>query len=166
MGLKSTLHNLKEKYKGTKMAPAFNALHTYLYLPNETTHNGTHIKVADDLKRTMNIVIMAMIPCLIFGIFNAGYQHYEAIGNPVSFLSWEAFYIGLIKVLPLVIVSYGVGLGIEFLFAVIKGHEVEEGYLVTGMLVPLIVPIDTPLWMIAVAIALCVVICKEVFGGT
>ncbi|MDX1318393.1 MAG: NADH:ubiquinone reductase (Na(+)-transporting) subunit B, partial [Xanthomarina gelatinilytica] len=162
----STLHNLKEKYKGTKMAPAFNALHTFLYLPNETTHNGTHIKVADDLKRTMNTVIMAMIPCLIFGMFNAGYQHFAALGTPVDFLSWDAFYIGLIKVLPLVIVSYGVGLGIEFLFAIIKGHEVEEGYLVTGMLVPLIVPIDTPLWMLAVAVVFGVVIGKEIFGGT
>lgn len=166
MGLKSTLHNLKEKYKGTKMAPAFNAIHTFLYLPNETTHNGTHIKVADDLKRTMNTVIMAMVPCLIFGMFNAGYQHFNAMGTPVEFLSWDAFYIGLIKVLPLVIVSYGVGLAIEFLFAVIKKHEVEEGYLVTGMLVPLIVPIDTPLWMLAVAVAFGVVIGKEVFGGT
>ncbi|GGG41258.1 NADH:ubiquinone reductase (Na(+)-transporting) subunit B [Bizionia arctica] len=166
MGLKNTLHNLKEKYKGTKMAPAFNALHTFLYLPNETTHNGTHIKVADDLKRTMNIVIMAMVPCLIFGIFNAGYQHFEAFGTPVEFLSWDAFYIGIIKILPLLIVSYGVGLGIEFLFAIVKKHEVEEGYLVTGMLVPLIVPIDTPLWMLAVAVAFGVVIGKEVFGGT
>ena len=166
MSLKSNLHNLKEKYKGTKMAPAFNALHTFLYLPNETTHNGTHIKVADDLKRTMNTVIMAMVPCLIFGMFNAGYQHYAAFGTPVDFLSWDAFYIGLIKILPLVVVSYGVGLAIEFLFAVIKGHEVEEGYLVTGMLVPLIVPVDTPLWMLAVAVAFGVVIGKEVFGGT
>ena len=79
MSLKSNLHNLKEKYKGTKMAPAFNAIHTFLYLPNEVTHNGTHIKAADDLKRTMNIVIMALIPCLLFGMFNAGYQHYAAI---------------------------------------------------------------------------------------
>jgi Na+-transporting NADH:ubiquinone oxidoreductase subunit B len=174
MGLKSTLHNLKEKYKGTKMAPAFNAIHTFLYLPNETTHNGTHIKVADDLKRTMNIVIMAMVPCLIFGMFNAGYQHHVAFGeierasgffDPI-FWSWDNLVIGLWKVLPLVIVSYGVGLAIEFLFAVIKKHEVEEGYLVTGMLVPLIVPIDTPLWMLAVAVAFGVVIGKEVFGGT
>ncbi|WP_418508450.1 NADH:ubiquinone reductase (Na(+)-transporting) subunit B [Corallibacter sp.] len=166
MGLKSNLHNLKEKYKGTKMAPAFNALHTFLYLPNETTHNGTHIKAADDLKRTMNTVIMALVPCLIFGMFNAGYQHFAAVGSPVEFLSWDAFYIGLIKVLPLVIVSYGVGLAIEFIFAVIKGHEVEEGYLVTGMLVPLIVPVDIPLWMLAVAVIFGVVIGKEVFGGT
>ncbi|MGF1557057.1 NADH:ubiquinone reductase (Na(+)-transporting) subunit B [Paucihalobacter sp.] len=166
MALKEKLHTLKEKYKGTKMAPAFNALHTFLYLPNETTHNGTHIKAADDLKRTMNTVIIALIPCLIFGMFNAGYQHFAALGTPVDFLSWDALYIGIIKVLPLVVVSYGVGLAIEFLFAVIKGHEVEEGYLVTGMLVPLIVPIDLPLWMLAVAVAFGVVIGKEVFGGT
>ncbi|MGB2231446.1 MAG: NADH:ubiquinone reductase (Na(+)-transporting) subunit B [Flavobacteriaceae bacterium] len=174
MGLKSNLHNLKEKYKGTKMAPAFNAIHTFLYLPNEVTHNGTHVKAADDLKRTMNTVIMALVPCLIFGMFNAGYQHHLATGtisaaesfiDPV-FWSWDNLVIGLIKVLPLVVVSYGVGLLIEFIFAVIKGHEVEEGYLVTGMLVPLIVPVDIPLWMLAVAVAFGVVIGKEVFGGT
>jgi Na+-transporting NADH:ubiquinone oxidoreductase subunit B len=174
MGLKSSLHNLKEKYKGTKMAPAFNAIHTFLYLPNDTTHGGTHIKVADDLKRTMNIVIMALIPCLIFGMFNAGYQHYLALGDigratgffDTTFWNWNNLVIGLWKVLPLVVVSYGVGLGIEFMFAIIKNHEVEEGYLVTGMLVPLIVPIDIPLWMLAVAVAFGVVIGKEVFGGT
>src|SRR5690606_17812968 len=166
MGLKSKLHSLKEKYKGTKMAPAFNAIHTFLYLPNDTTHGGTHVKAADDLKRTMNIVIMALVPCLIFGMFNAGFQHYNALGTPVEFLSWEAFWIGIKKLLPLVIVSYGVGLLVEFIFAVIKGHEVEEGYLVTGMLVPLIVPVDIPLWMLAVAVVFGVVIGKEVFGGT
>ncbi len=174
MGLKSSLHNLKEKYKGSKMAPAFNAIHTFLYLPNETTHGGTHIKVADDLKRTMNIVIMSLIPCLIFGMFNAGYQHHLALGEigratsffDATFWNWDNLVIGLWKILPLVIVSYGVGLAIEFVFAIIKKHEVEEGYLVTGMLVPLIVPIDIPLWMLAVAVAFGVVIGKEVFGGT
>jgi Na+-transporting NADH:ubiquinone oxidoreductase subunit B len=172
MSLKQNLHNLKEKYKGTKMAPAFNAIHTFLYLPNEVTHGGTHIKAADDLKRTMNIVIMALVPCLLFGMFNAGYQHYAAIDGSIranvlaNFFTFDNFWIGIIKVLPLVIVSYGVGLIVEFIFAVIKGHEVEEGYLVTGMLVPLIVPIDTPLWMLAVAVIFGVVIGKEVFGGT
>ena len=174
MGLKSNLHNLKEKYKGTKMAPAFNAIHTFLYLPNETTQNGTHIKAADDLKRTMNTVIMAMVPCLIFGMFNAGYQHYLALGTIEasngfigdSFWTIENLIVGAWKVIPLLMVSYGVGLLIEFIFAVIKGHEVEEGYLVTGMLVPLIVPVDLPLWMLAVAVAFGVVIGKEVFGGT
>lgn len=172
MSLKTKLHNLKEKYKGTKMAPAFNAIHTFLYLPNEVTHGGTHIKAADDLKRTMNIVILALVPCLFFGMFNAGYQHYAAIDETLrmdplaNFFTMDNLWIGIIKVLPLVIVSYGVGLIIEFIFAVIKGHEVEEGYLVTGMLVPLIVPVDTPLWMLAVAVAFGVVIGKEVFGGT
>lgn len=174
MGLKTSLHNLKEKYKGKKMAPAFNALHTFLFLPNETTHGGTHIKAADDLKRTMNIVIMALIPCLIFGMFNAGYQHYLALGQierasglfSEVFWTMDNFMLGFWKILPLVAVSYGVGLAIEFAFAVIKKHEVEEGYLVTGMLVPLIVPIDIPLWMLTVAIVFGVVIGKEVFGGT
>lgn len=172
MSLKARLHDLKEKYRGTKMAPAFNALHTFLYLPNEVTHGGTHIKAADDLKRTMNTVIMALIPCLIFGMLNAGYQHYAAIDNSLrlnplaNFFTLDNLWIGIIKVLPLVVISYGVGLIIEFIFAVIKGHEVEEGYLVTGMLVPLIVPVDTPLWMLAVAVAFGVVIGKEVFGGT
>ena len=176
MGLKSTLHNLKEKYKGQKMAPAFNALHTFLYLPNEVTHGGTHIKAADDLKRTMNTVILSLVPCLIFGMFNAGYQHYRAIdiANGIvrevslfgNFITWDNLILGAITVLPLVVVSYAVGLAVEFLFAVIKGHEVEEGYLVTGMLVPLIVPIDIPLWMLAVAVVFGVVIGKEVFGGT
>ncbi|MBL4642357.1 MAG: NADH:ubiquinone reductase (Na(+)-transporting) subunit B [Flavobacteriaceae bacterium] len=175
MGLKQNLHNLKEKYKGTKMAPAFNAIHTFLYLPNETTHGGTHIKAADDLKRTMNIVIMALVPCLIFGMFNAGFQHNIAVnGNFTSGMSFfsgqfwnlENFFIGAVKILPLVLVSYGVGLLVEFIFAVIKGHEIEEGYLVTGMLVPLIVPVDIPLWMLSVAVIFGVVIGKEVFGGT
>ncbi|WP_341215180.1 NADH:ubiquinone reductase (Na(+)-transporting) subunit B [uncultured Wocania sp.] len=175
MGLKETLHSFKEKNKNKKWLPAFSAIHTFLYLPNETTHNGTHIKVADDLKRTMNTVIMAMIPCLIFGMFNAGYQHNLQVGEiqavtsgffSSEFWTMANFMIGFWKILPLVIVSYGVGLGIEFIFAIIKGHEVEEGYLVTGMLVPLIVPVDIPLWMLAVAVIFGVVIGKEVFGGT
>ena len=175
MGLKNKLHNLKEKYKGTKMAPAFNALHTFLYLPNNTTHGGTHIKAADDLKRTMNTVIMALVPCLIFGMFNAGFQHNIAVNDnfipgmslfSVEFWNLENFFIGAVKILPLVIVSYGVGLGVEFIFAIIKGHEVEEGYLVTGMLVPLIVPVDIPLWMLTIAVIFGVIIGKEIFGGT
>ena len=175
MGLKQKLHTLKEKYKGKKMAPAFNALHTFLYLPNETTHSGGHVRAADDLKRTMNTVIMALLPCLIFGIFNAGYQYnvqigeVEAVANgffSTNFWAWDNMIIGLWKVIPLVLVSYGVGLAVEFVFAIIKGHEVEEGYLVTGMLVPLIVPIDIPLWMLVIAVIFGVVIGKEVFGGT
>src|SRR5690606_104041 len=137
MSLKKKLHDLKMKYKGTKWETTFNALHTFLYLPNETTHSGGHIRAADDLKRTMNTVIMALVPCLIFGIFNVGFQstYNPALdGMPAGFsvmehfLTWQNFSIGAITVLPLVLVSYGVGLGIEFIFATIKKHEVEEGY--------------------------------------
>ena len=173
---KKRLHILKHRYRGKKMAPAFNAFHTFLFTPNETTHSGGHIRAADDLKRTMNTVILALVPILIFSFFNTGYQHFAAIdvaaGTPrtldlwTNFFTWENFWLGFTLVLPLVIVSYGVGLLIEFIFAVIKGHEVEEGYLVTGMLVPLIVPVDTPLWMLAVSVVFGVVIGKEVFGGT
>lgn len=166
MGIKEKLNTIKEKGKEKKWYPAFAAFHTFLYTPNETTHSGSHIRGADDLKRTMNMVVLALIPCLIFGMFNTGFQHFEAIGEPVAFLSWEALSLGMLKVLPLVIVSYVVGLGVEFIFAIIKGHEVEEGYLVTGMLVPLIVPVDIPIWMLSVAIIFGVIIGKEVFGGT
>ncbi len=175
MGLKQNLHKLKEKYKGTKIAPAFGAFHTFLYTPNDTAKAGTHIKAADDLKRTMNIVIIALIPCLIFAMFNAGYQQYLALGEiqavsggffSSEFWTMDNLIVGLWKILPLVFVSYGVGLGVEFIFATIKDHEVEEGYLVTGMLVPLIVPIDIPIWMLTVAVIFGVVIGKEVFGGT
>jgi len=171
--IKKRLHILKHHYRGKKMAPAFNAFHTFLFSPDETTHSGSHVRAADDLKRTMNTVIMALIPILLFSMFNAGYQHFSAInGFPENFsvmehfLTWDNLWIGIVKILPLVVVSYGVGLLVEFIFAVIKGHEVEEGYLVTGMLVPLIMPIDTPLWMLAVAVVFGVVIGKEVFGGT
>ncbi|MBD0852499.1 NADH:ubiquinone reductase (Na(+)-transporting) subunit B [Maribacter arenosus] len=173
---KKRLHILKHHFRDKKMAPAFAAFHTFLFTPDETTHSGAHVRGADDLKRTMNMVILALVPVLLFSMFNAGYQHYAAIdvANNVSrelslwenFLTWDNFWIGIIKVLPLVVVSYGVGLGVEFIFAIIKGHEVEEGYLVTGMLVPLIVPIDTPLWMLAISVIFGVVIGKEVFGGT
>lgn len=173
--MKKYLHDLREKYKGTRFAPVYNALHTFLYTPDIVAgKKGSHIHDASDLKRVMNTVIMALIPCLIFGMFNAGYQHHLALGDvervtgffDTSFWNWENLWIGIKKVLPLVIVSYGVGLGIEFIFAALKGHEVEEGYLVTGMLVPLIVPVDIPLWMLAVAVAFGVIIGKEVFGGT
>ncbi len=173
MGLKESLHKFRVKNKDKKWFPVFSGFHTFLYMPNEVTHNGTHVKGADDLKRTMNTVIMALVPVLLFGMFNAGYQHFSAInGFPTDFslmehfLTWENFWVGIKTILPLVIVSYVIGLTTEFIFCVIKGHEIEEGYLVTGMLVPLIVPVDTPLWMLAVAVVFGVVIGKEVFGGT
>ena len=175
MGLKQNLHKLKGKYKGTKMEQTFNALHTFLYMPNITTHSGAHVRDAADLKRVMNTVIMSLIPALIFGMFNAGFQHYGQInGFPASgmpflttdFWNLDNLLVGASKILPMLIVSYGVGLGVEFIFATVKKHEVEEGYLVTGMLVPLIMPIDLPLWMLAVAVVFGVVIGKELFGGT
>ena len=174
MGLKEKLHNIKEKGKGKKWLSAYMAFHTFMYTPNETTHSGGHIKAADDLKRLMTNVLIPLIPVLIFAMFNVGFQQNVAInGFPegMSFFSGEFwnfdnFLIGAIKLLPLLIVSYVVGLGIEVIFATINNHEVEEGYFVSGMLVPLIIPIDTPLWMLAVAVAFGVVIGKEVFGGT
>jgi Na+-transporting NADH:ubiquinone oxidoreductase subunit B len=151
-----------EKYN--KALTAIDAFETLMFTPEEVTHTGAHIRDGIDLKRTMSIVILAMVPCLLFGMYNAGYQHFSQLGVEASF--WEMFQIGLVKVLPIVVVSYGVGLGIEFGFAMYKGHSVEEGYLVTGMLIPLIVPVDIPLWMLAVSVAFAVVFCKEVFGGT
>lgn len=153
-----------EKYD--KVLTAIDAFETLMFTPEEVTHTGAHIRDGIDLKRTMSTVIMAMVPCLLFGMYNAGYQHYLQLGELATASFMDMFTIGLIKVLPLVVVSYGVGLGIEFGFAMYKGHSVEEGYLVTGMLIPLIVPVDIPLWMLAVAVAFAVVFGKEVFGGT
>ncbi|MDG1476923.1 MAG: NADH:ubiquinone reductase (Na(+)-transporting) subunit B [Vicingaceae bacterium] len=142
--------------------------YTFLFVPGHTNKNGVHIRDSVDLKRTMVIVILALIPCLLFGIFNVGHQHYLAInpidGVPFTFLDKIIF--GLIKVLPLIIISYGVGLGIEFVFAAINKHAIQEGFLVSGMLIPLIVPVDIPWAMLAVATAFAVVLGKEVFGGT
>jgi len=138
--------------------------YTFLFVPGHTNKNGVHIRDSVDLKRTMIIVVMALIPALLFGIYNVGYQHYLAIGAESSFM--DMFLFGALKVLPLVIISYGVGLGIEFVFAAINKHPIQEGFLVSGMLIPLIVPVDIPWAMLAVATAFAVVIGKEVFGGT
>ena len=139
---------------------------TFLYVPKSTSKTGSHIHDHIDLKRTMSIVVLALVPALLFGMYNTGYQHYKAIGELASTGFFQLFLFGLIRVLPIVVVSYGVGLGIEFVFAQIRGHEIQEGFLVSGMLIPLVMPIETPLWMIAVATAFAVVIGKEVFGGT
>ena len=174
MGLKEKLHNIKGKVEGTNWQTMFGAVHTLFYTPNKTTHSGGHLRAADDLKRIMMNVVLPLIPILIFGMFNTGFQHNAAInGFPEGmgffspeFWNLDNLAIGAIKLLPLVVVSYVVGLGIEIFFATINKHEVEEGYFVTGMLVPLIIPIDTPLWMLTVAIIFGVVIGKEIFGGT
>lgn len=147
-----------------KLHSTFEAFETFLFVPNKTTKKGAHIRDSIDMKRTMFMVVTALIPTLLFGIYNTGYQHFLAMG--VDFTFWQAVGHGLIKVLPIVVVAYVVGLGIEFAFAQARGHEVNEGYLVSGMLIPLIMPVDVPLWMVAVATAFAVIIGKEVFGGT
>ena len=139
---------------------------TFLYVPKTTSKTGTHIHDYIDLKRTMSMVVIALVPALLFGMYNVGLQHFKAIGEAASTGFLEMFFFGFIKVLPIVIVSYVVGLGIEFVFAQIRGHEINEGFLVSGMLIPLVMPIETPLWMIAVATAFAVILGKEVFGGT
>lgn len=156
--------HFKKGGKLEKFHSVFDGFETFLFVPNTTSKNGTHIHDAIDSKRTMIMVVVALIPALLFGMFNIGYEHFMAIGQQVGF--WDKFIFGALAVLPLVVVSYGVGLGIEFVIAQIKGHEIQEGFLVSGMLIPLIVPVDTPLWMVAVATAFAVVFAKEVFGGT
>ncbi len=134
-------------------------------MPNTRRNKGVHVHDAMDSKRAMTMVIMALLPALLFGMYNIGYQHYLAIGQEtVGF--FDKFIYGLLSILPQIIVSYVVGLGIEFVIASKKGEEVAEGFLVTGLLIPMIVPVETPLWMIAVATAFAVVFAKEVFGGT
>ena len=145
--------------------------YTFLFVPGHTTHNGTHIKDGIDLKRTMIMVVLALVPALLFGIYNVGHQHFLAtgqvvLGDHVCNLFWAKFIFGAMKVLPLIIVSYAVGLGVEFIFAAINKHAIQEGFLVSVMLIPLIMPVDVPLWMVAVATIFAVVIGKEVFGGT
>lgn len=158
-------HNFEKGGKWEKYFFAYEAIDTFLFAPNTTTDTrGTQIRDAIDLKRLMMTVIIAMLPCLIFGMWNVGYQHFLAMGQSGSFT--DALVIGLIKSLPIIIVSYGVGLGIEFVFATIRRHPVNEGFLVTGMLIPLVMPPDIPLWQVAIATAFAVVIGKEAFGGT
>ena len=150
--------------KWEKFAPAINAFDTFLFVPNHTTHKGSHIRDSVDLKRTMSTVIIALLPALIYGIYNSGFQHYSQLD--ISFTFLDAFIHGSWKILPMIFVSYFVGLTIEFIFSVYRGHEVNEGYLVTGLLIPMIMPIDIPLWMVAISVAFSVVIAKEAFGGT
>ena len=152
--------------KFEKYAPAINSSDTFLYVPNHTTKHGAHIRDAVDLKRTMITVVLALIPALLFGIYNAGYQHFIQLNDGVLPAFMDIFLHGLWKILPMIIVSYAVGLGIEFVFAIWRGHEVNEGYLVTGLLIPMIMPIDLPLWMLAISVIFSVVIGKEAFGGT
>lgn len=163
--LRNQLDKIKPHFekggKYEKYGPAYSGFETFLFVPNHTTKTGAHIRDGVDLKRVMITVVIAMIPAMIFGIWNVGYQN---MGDGHSF--WEYFSFGAVRFLPMVIVSYAVGLGIEFAYAIFRGHEVNEGYLVTGLLIPLIMPIDFPLWMLAVSVFFAVIIGKEAFGGT
>ena len=167
-GLRNFVDKIKPTFeKGGKLGflhSTFDAFETFLFVPNTVTKRGAHVRDCVDLKRIMIMVVIALVPAMLFGIWNTGYQHSLAFGLDWGF--WNIVLYGLAKVLPLYIVSYLVGLGIEFVSAQIQGHEVNEGYLVSGMLIPLIVPVDVPLWMLAIAVAFAVIIGKEVFGGT
>lgn len=158
--------NFEKGGKLEKFYPAFNAFETFLFVPEHTAPaQGAHIRDAIDLKRTMILVVISLVPCLLFGIWNTGYQHYLALGiTDATFL--QQFGFGAIKVLPIVIVSYVTGLTVEFIFAIIRKHTINEGFLVTGMLIPLVMPVDVPLWMVSVSTIFAVIIGKEVFGGT
>ena len=156
--------NFEEGGKFQALRSVFDGRETFLFVPNTTSKTGTHIHDAIDSKRIMSIVVIALIPALLFGMYNVGYQHYAFAGIEGSFI--QKFGYGFLAVLPKIIVSYVVGLGIEFVVAQWKKEEIQEGFLVSGMLIPMIVPVDCPLWMLAVATAFSVIFAKEVFGGT
>ncbi len=163
------LRNLLDKIKPNfekggrleKFYPAFNAFETFLFVPDHTApSNGAHVRDAIDLKRTMILVVLSMVPCLLFGMWNVGYQHHKALGIVDPSLI-DNFIFGATKVLPIVLVSYATGLTVEFIFAIIRKHTINEGFLVSGILIPLIMPVDIPLWMVAVSTIFAVVIGKE-----
>ncbi|MFO7622267.1 MAG: NADH:ubiquinone reductase (Na(+)-transporting) subunit B [Bacteroidales bacterium] len=165
--LRKKLDSLKPHFtKGGKLAKlqsVFEGFESFMFVPNTVTHKGSHVRDANDMKRTMIVVVIALIPALLFGAYNTGLQHFGAIGIDTGIL--QNFWFGFLKILPLIVVSYAVGLGIEFAAAQIRGHEINEGFLVTGLLIPLIMPVDVPLWMLALATAFAVIIGVEIFGG-
>lgn len=166
--IKKKIDEIKPQFekggKFEKLHSIFDGFYTFLFTPNDTSKRGVHIHDGNDSKRTMIMVVISLLPCLLFGMYNIGYQHSLAVAADMSFV--EMFYYGLLKALPQIVVAYAVGLGIEFIVAQIRGHEIQEGFLVSGILIPMICPIDTPLWMIAIATAFAVIFAKEVFGGT
>ena len=158
--------NFEEGGKLHAFRSIFDGFETFLYVPNETSKTGVNIHDAIDSKRIMSMVVLALMPAMLFGMYNIGYQNYLAAGTLASASFLEIFLFGFLAVLPKILVSYIVGLGIEFAWAQWKGEEIQEGYLVSGILIPLIVPIGCPLWMLALACAFSVIFCKEIFGGT
>ena len=150
--------------KYERWLPIYESFETFFFVPATVTKKGSHIRDAVDMKRSMVIVIISLLPALLFGMWNLGDLYFMSIGETATIM--ESFFHGFTQVLPLIVVSYGVGLGVEFIFVYIRGHEINEGFLVSGMLIPLIVPVDVPLWMLAIATAFAVLIGKEAFGGT
>jgi NADH:ubiquinone oxidoreductase, B subunit len=170
MSLRKYLDNIKPTFeKGGKLhafRSVFDGLETFLYVPNTTSVSGTNIHDAIDSKRIMSFVVIALLPALLFGMYNIGYQNFAAAGKLAEASFWNMFMFGFLAVLPKLIVSYVVGLGIEFAWAQWKGEEIQEGYLVSGIIIPMIVPVSCPLWMLALACAFSVIFVKEIFGGT
>lgn len=162
--IQKTKPNFEKGGKYEKWLPIYESFETFLHVPGNVTLKGSHVRDAIDLKRALILVIFALIPTLLYGMYNVGSLYYTSIGE--NFTMWEALGYGFLKVLPLIIVSYVVGLGIEFMFCYIRGHEISEGYLVSGLIIPMIVPVDIPLWELAIAVAFAVIIGKEAFGGT
>lgn len=170
MSLKKYLNKIKPHFEEGGKLHAFwsvyDGFESFLYVPNTTAKTGAHIHDAIDSKRIMSLVVIALLPALLFGMYNIGYQNFAAAGELANASFWEMFFYGFLAVLPKILVSYIVGLGIEFAWAQWKKEEIQEGYLVTGILMPLIIPITCPLWMLALSVAIAVIFCKEIFGGT
>ncbi len=168
--LRNYLNKIKPNFEPEGKLHAFRSIfdgfETFLYVPNTTAKTGVNIHDAIDSKRIMSMVVIALMPAMLFGMYNIGYQNYLAAGTLATASFFEIFCYGFLAVLPKILVSYIVGLGIEFAWAQWKGEEIQEGYLVSGILIPLIVPIGCPLWMLALACAFSVIFCKEIFGGT
>jgi Na+-transporting NADH:ubiquinone oxidoreductase subunit B len=168
--LRNYLNKIKPNFEKDGKLHAFHSLfdgfETFLYVPNTTSKNGVHIHDAIDSKRIMSVVVLALMPALLFGMYNVGYQNYLAAGTLAEASFFSIFFYGFLAVLPKILVSYIVGLGIEFAWAQWKGEEIQEGFLVSGIIIPMIVPVNCPLWILAVAVAFAVIIGKEIFGGT
>ena len=166
--LRNKLDKLKPHFseggKFSRFRSVFEGFESFIFVPDKVTFRGSHVRDNIDLKRAMTVVIIALLPALLFGAYNTGLQHFRSVGVVATVPA--SFWYGFLKILPLIIVSYAVGLGIEFIAAQIRGHEINEGFLVTGLLIPLIMPVDVPLWMLALSTAFAVILGKEVFGGT
>ena len=169
-GLKKYFDRIRPNFQEGGKLHAFNSIYegfeSFLFVPNTTSNSGASIHDALDSKRIMSIVVIALLPALLFGMYNVGYQNAAAAGKLAETGFWSLFFYGFLAVLPNLLVSYIVGLGIEFAWAQWKGEEIQEGYLVSGIIIPLIIPVTTPLWMLAIAVAFAVIFAKEIFGGT